>query len=59
MPASDAPFVFKGAMIGKLILAESGFTEIDWLQKDIDDNWTGVHPSNKLLIDTVNQALKN
>ena len=35
---SDAPIVFKGAMITKLILSEGGYTALERQTKDIDAN---------------------
>jgi hypothetical protein len=34
--ATDAPIVFKGALITKLVLAENGFTSLERLTRDID-----------------------
>lgn len=54
---ADAPIVFKGALITKLILEESGFTSIDRATKDIDANWTGTPPTMSVLADTINRSL--
>jgi len=55
---SDAPIVFKGAMVTKLILAESGFTNLERQTKDIDANWVGAPPPMGALVETVNLALE-
>jgi len=54
---SDAPIVFKGALITKLILAEHGFTSLDRRTVDIDANWTGSPPSMNELVGTVQKSL--
>ena len=54
----DAPIIFKGALITKLVLAEGGFTSFERPTKDIDANWIGAPPSMKHLTDVVNQSLK-
>jgi len=54
---SDAPIVFKGALITKLVLAENGYNTIERYTKDIDANWTGATPSMEDLVDTINDAL--
>jgi len=41
---SDAPLVFKGALITKLILVENGFTNLERRTKDIDANWVTAPP---------------
>ncbi|MDR1322223.1 MAG: hypothetical protein LBK56_12515 [Gracilibacteraceae bacterium] len=40
--ATDAPIVFKGALITKLVLAEGGFVSFNRHTNDIDANWIGV-----------------
>jgi len=55
--ASDAPIVFKGAMVTKLILAEGSYTALERQTKDIDANWVGPLPSMNVLVDTVNYSL--
>jgi hypothetical protein len=55
----DAPFVFKGALITKLVLAEGGFTSFERPTKDIDANWIGTPPSMRHLTDIVSQALNS
>ena len=54
---TDAPIVFKGAMIAKLILAESGFTLLERQTRDIDANWVGTPPSMDDLVNTINKSL--
>jgi len=54
---SNAPIVFKGAMVTKLILAENGYTALERQTKDIDANWVGTPPSMNALVDTVNHSL--
>ena len=55
---ADAPIVFKGALIVKLILAENGYSSIERPTRDIDANWTGTPPSMAYLSDIVNQSLR-
>ena len=55
--ASNAPFVFKGALITKLILAEHGFTLLDRQTVDADANWTGAPPSMENLVGTIQESL--
>ena len=55
---SDAPIVFKGAMVTKLVLAESGFTAFSRETKDVDANWVGDPPSMESLGATINAALE-
>ena len=54
---SDAPIVFKGALITKLILADGGFTALERQTKDIDANWIGEPPTMDALEDTLNKSL--
>lgn len=54
---TDAPIVFKGALITKLILAEHEFDKIKRMTKDIDANWVGKPPSMQILVNTINKAL--
>lgn len=51
----DAPLVFKGALITKLVLAEGGFTSLERPTQDIDANWIGAPPSMDYLVDVVNE----
>jgi hypothetical protein len=57
--ATNAPLVFKGALITKLVLQENGFTGIDRKTIDIDANWIDTPPSMEVLFTTINQALGN
>ena len=54
---ADTPIVFKGALIAKLILAESNYTDIERKTDDIDANWIDSPPSMGVLVDTINKAL--
>ena len=54
---TDAPIVFKGALITKLVLAENNYNAVQRLTRDIDANWVGNPPSMSVLVDTVNQSL--
>jgi len=56
--STDAPIVFKGALITKLILAENRFTDVSRSTVDIDANWTGEPPPMQLLSDIVNDAIE-
>ena len=56
--ASDAPIVFKGAMVTKLILAENSFTAFERQTNDVDANWVGTPPSMDALVGTINSALE-
>jgi len=53
----DAPIVFKGALITKLILAENRYTSLERHTKDVDANWIDAPPSMKDLVDTINKSL--
>jgi len=55
---TDAPVVFKGALITKLILAEHEYTVLERQTRDIDANWIGASPSMSELENTVNRSLK-
>ncbi len=55
--STDAPIVFKGGLITKLILAEKQFTSIDRATVDIDANWIGTAPSMEQLVQTIKKAL--
>ena len=55
--SSDAPIVFKGALITKLILAENGYVDLDRATNDIDADWIGIPPSTGSLVEAVNQSL--
>ncbi len=57
LSASDAPFVFKGALITKLALAENGYTALERHTRDIDANWIGTRPSMEEIVDSINRSL--
>lgn len=50
---TDAPLIFKGALITKLILMENDFTELDRATKDIDANWIGSPPTLEELVEII------
>ena len=54
---TDAPIVFKGGLITRLILSENGFTDVQRATKDIDANWIGTPPSMIELVNTISAAL--
>ena len=54
---SNAPIVFKGAMITQLILSEHGFDSTKRITKDVDSNWVGEPPSMDELVSSINNAL--
>jgi len=54
---TNAPFVFKGALITKLVLIEYGYTDIERATKDIDANWIGEPPQMETLVETINKSL--
>lgn len=56
---ADAPIVFMGAMITKLVLAESGYTALERNTKDIDANWIGAPPSMSKLTEVINMSLRD
>jgi hypothetical protein len=47
---SDAPIVFKGAMVVRKILQDGGIASIDRPTKDIDSHWIGSPPSMGVLV---------
>lgn len=53
---SDIPIVFKGGLITKLILSESGLNSVQRTTKDIDANWIGQPPSMDYLVDSLNNS---
>ena len=57
--ASNAPIVFKGALITKLVLAESRFDDIARKTVDIDANWIGEPPDADQLLAIVSKAVAN
>lgn len=54
---ADAPLVFKGALITKLILAEQGYDKTNRATKDIDANWVGESPAMDDLVEVINGGL--
>lgn len=54
---ADAPIVFKGALVTKLILSEHGYTALERQTRDIDANWIGTLPSMAELENTINRSL--
>jgi predicted nucleotidyltransferase component of viral defense system len=54
---SDAPLVFKGALVAKLILEENEFNDVSRKTKDIDINWTESTPPMEELLSVVNNSL--
>ncbi|MCL2320585.1 MAG: nucleotidyl transferase AbiEii/AbiGii toxin family protein [Oscillospiraceae bacterium] len=56
---SNAPIVFIGGLITKLILKESGYTNIERATRDIDSNWIGKPPSMSDMVDIINNSLGN
>jgi hypothetical protein len=55
--ATEAPIIFKGALITKLVLAEHGYTALDRLTRDVDANWIGEPPTMHDLVGTVQKSL--
>jgi len=55
----NAPLVFKGALITKLILMENRYSATERQTKDIDANWIDIPPTMEDLENTVNDALKS
>jgi len=55
---TDAPIVFKGALVTKLILSEYGYTILERQTRDIDANWIGTPPPMTELENTINRSLK-
>jgi hypothetical protein len=54
---TDAPIVFKGALVTKLILSEHGYTTLERQTRDIDANWIGTPPPMTELENTINRSL--
>lgn len=54
---TNAPLVFKGALIAKLIMMDSSLKSIERSTRDIDANWMGTPPTMEELVDVVNQSL--
>lgn len=57
--AMDAPIIFKGALITKLVLAESNFSAISRGTVDIDANWTDEPPTTNQLVGCIKSALQS
>ena len=55
----NAPIVFKGALITKLILKENGYTLTERPTNDIDANWIGEPPTMDELASVVNRSLES
>jgi len=55
---ADAPIVFKGALITKLVLTENGYATLERHTRDIDANWIGTPPSMSEMEITINSSLK-
>ncbi|MCL2020303.1 MAG: nucleotidyl transferase AbiEii/AbiGii toxin family protein [Oscillospiraceae bacterium] len=53
----DAPIVFKGALITKLVLSENSYTALERMTIDIDGDWVDVPPTMDYLIETINKSL--
>ena len=53
----DAPIVFKGALITKLILKENSYAEMERPTNDIDANWVGEPPTMDELTEVINRSL--
>jgi predicted nucleotidyltransferase component of viral defense system len=56
---TNAPIVFKGALVTKLVLQEQGYSGIERATTDIDANWIGTPPTSTELVETVNQSLND
>lgn len=54
----DAPIVFKGALITKLILTENGYSGLERATRDIDANWIDQPPAMSKLVGIINQSLE-
>jgi hypothetical protein len=54
---ADAPLVFKGALITKLILSECGYSDLERQTRDIDANWIGSPPPMSELENTIDRSL--
>lgn len=55
----DAPIVFKGALITKLILTENGYSGLERATRDIDANWIGEPPVMSKLVGIINRSLES
>jgi len=56
---TNAPIVFKGALVTKLVLQEQGYKGIERATTDIDANWIGTPPTSSELMETINQSLSD
>ena len=54
----DAPIIFKGGLITKLLLDNYGFSDLSRKTQDIDANWTQFPVSMEEIVDTINCAAK-
>ena len=54
---ANAPIIFKGALITKLILAENGYTSLERKTVDIDANWIGTPPPVSEIENIINRSL--
>ena len=54
----NAPIVFKGALITKLILKERNYAETERSTNDIDANWVGEPPTMDELTEVINLSLE-
>lgn len=55
--STDAPIVFKGALITKLILEENQYHDVQRATMDIDGNWIDTPPSMENLSQAIYNAL--
>jgi hypothetical protein len=56
---TDAPLIFKGALITRLILEENGYRSADRPTNDIDANWIGNPPTMDVLVSVINKSLES
>ena len=54
---TNAPLVFKGALITKLVLLENGYADLERVTKDIDANWVDKPPSSDELVKVISRSL--
>lgn len=54
---ADAPIVFKGAMVTRLILSEYNFDKISRTTRDTDAHWTDSPPTMAHLVSEINRSL--
>jgi len=55
--STEAPLIFKGALITKLILKEKEFNQLERMTKDIDANWIGTPPTLDELVNIIKEAM--